>query len=103
MLCHSAACIHCDGDRVGDSEPEAEGDGVADADSEAEREHGGECMHVSRGAGEAAAIWKCESYGSGVTGGGGIPEADSDGDGVGAVAQSNHIGSSNSQSFGRGG
>ena len=62
VLCHSAACIHSSGDGVGDSEAEAEGDGVADADSEAEREHGGECMHVSRGAGEAAAIWKCQSY-----------------------------------------
>jgi hypothetical protein len=45
VLCHSTACIHSDGDRVGDSEPEAEGDGVADADSEAEQEHGGE-MHA---------------------------------------------------------
>ena len=41
VLCHSAACIHSDGDRVGDSEPEAEGD---DVDSEAGQEHGGE-MH----------------------------------------------------------
>jgi hypothetical protein len=34
--------------------------------------------------------------------GGGIPEADSDADGVGAVAQSNRMGSSNSQPFGGG-
>ena len=59
----------------------------------------GKCMHVSGGAGEAAAIWKCESYGSGVTGGGGIPEADSDADGVAAVAQGNRMGNSNSQPF----
>ena len=32
--------------------------------------------------------------------GGGIPEADSDADGVGAVAQGNRMESSNSQSFG---
>ena len=62
----------------------------------------GKCMHVSGGAGEAAAIWKCQSYGSGSRGGGGIPEADSDADGVGAVAQGNCMESSNSQSFGGG-
>ena len=59
----------------------------------------GKCMHVSGGAGEAAAIWKCQRYGSGISGGGGIPEADSDADGVGAVAQGNRMGNSNSQSF----
>ena len=63
----------------------------------------GKCIHVSRGAGEAAAIWKCQSYGSGIRGGGGIPEADSDADGVGAVAQSNRMESRNSQSLGAGG
>ena len=60
----------------------------------------GKCMHVSGGTGEAAAIWKCQSYGPGSRGGGGIPEADSDADGVGAVAQGNCMESSNSQSFG---
>ena len=44
VLCHSAACIHSDGDGVG--EREVEGDGVADADSETEQKHGGE-MHAS--------------------------------------------------------
>ena len=62
----------------------------------------GKCMHLSGGAGEAAAIWECQSYGSGIRGGGGIPEADSDADGVAAVAQGNRMGNSNSQPF-RGG
>ena len=102
VLCHSAACIHSDGDRVGDSEPEAEGDGVADADSEAEQEHGGEmhaCIRRSWGGSchlEMPKLWVWHHQ----AGGGGIPEADSDADGVGAVAQSNRMGSSNSQPFG---
>ena len=82
----------------GDSDPEAEADGVVDGDSEAEQGHGGgererKCQVDMWCWGSSCHlpcqnpyVWLWHQRR------GGIPEADSDADGDGAVAQAKHMG-----------